>query len=400
MGSDTIDWGAAQRIGETIAGVGGQAQYGGVSASTIEPLATDFAERVSDYTGLALPTRLPPLEVVDRPAWIAANLKTMRPLLEPLTEQLGGSGSRSGGITGLVSGPVRSASGFLLGAQVGALTGVLSQRVLGQYDLALLDATVQPRLLLLAPNLAQAARNLGVDRDELVLWVTIHELTHAVQFGGAPWLREHLGGMLKELIAGLRVKVDGQSSDGDPDRNGDPGPNDGPDPSGDRAHKDGLTGWMGKLGGLSFDAGDLRGLVERARGGELLRLTLGDERWQLVERMQATMSLIEGHAEHTMDAVGAEVLPSLPRLRAALNHRRESRGLPWRVLERLLGLELKMKQYEVGKRFCDAVVQAEGPRALARVWEGSELLPSTAELAAPGLWLARTHVPPVTSSTT
>ena len=105
----------------------------------------------------------------------------------------------------------------------------------------------------------------------------------------------------------------------------------------------------------------MRELVERARRGELLRLTLGEDRWQLVERMQATMSLIEGHAEHTMDAVGAEVLPSLARLRAAMNRRRENRGLPWRVLERLLGLELKLRQYETGRRFCDAVVAAGGP---------------------------------------
>ena len=89
---------------------------------------------------------------------------------------------------------------------------MLSQRVLGQYDLALLDATVPPRLLLLAPNLALAARNLGVDRDELVLWVTIHEITHAVQFSGAPWLREHLGGMLRELIDGLQVTLAGRSA--------------------------------------------------------------------------------------------------------------------------------------------------------------------------------------------
>jgi coenzyme F420 biosynthesis associated uncharacterized protein len=377
MGSDTIDWRAAQRIGETIAG---SPPRGGVRAAAVEPLARDFAERVSDYTGLALPARLPPLEVVDRPAWIAANLKTMRPLLNPLTEHLGAadSGKGGGGITGLVSGPLRQASGFLLGAQVGALTGVLSQRVLGQYDLALLDDTVQPRLLLLAPNLAQAARNLGVDRDELVLWVTIHEITHAVQFGGAPWLREHLGGMLKELIAGLQLKLDGRSSTDDEHPQND---------GGDRAA---ANGWAGRLAGLAPDPRDLRETLERARRGELLRLTLGDERWQLVEQMQATMSLIEGHAEHTMDAVGAEVLPSLPRLRAALNRRRESRGLPWRVLERLLGLELKMKQYEVGKRFCDAVVRAGGPPALARVWSGPEMLPSTAELEAPERWLART----------
>ena len=113
-------------------------------------------------------------------------------------------------------------------------------------------------------------------------------------------------------------------------------------------------------------------------------MTLGEDRWQLVERMQAAMSLIEGHAEHTMDAIGAELLPSLPRLRAAMNKRRESRGLPWRVLERLLGLELKLRQYEVGRQFCDAVVDQGGPQALARAWAGPQFLPSMAELQAAG----------------
>jgi uncharacterized protein (DUF2342 family) len=388
MAADAIDWGLAQRIGELIAGSGGRDQYGGALADlrSLQPRARDFAGRVSDYTGLGLPAELPALEMVDRPAWIAANLKTMRPLLDPLIERM--DGGDGGGITGVLSGPLRTASGYLLGAQVGALTGVLSQRVLGQYDLALLDASVAPRLLLLAPNLAQAARNLGVDRDELVLWVAIHEVTHAVQFSGAPWLRAYLGGMLRELIDGLQVRLAGRpaSEDAAEDGAGDGGRRGGWIPN--------LGGW---IGGRVPDQSDLRELLERARRGELLRLTLGDERWQLVERMQATMSLVEGHAEHTMDAVGAEVLPSLPRLRAAMNRRRETRGLPWRVLERLLGLELKLKQYEVGKRFCDAVVQAEGPRALTRAWSGPELLPSTAELESPGLWLARTHVPPVTS---
>ena len=120
-------------------------------------------------------------------------------------------------------------------------------------------------------------------------------------------------------------------------------------------------------------------------------MTLGEDRWQLVERMQAAMSLIEGHAEHTMDAVGTEVLPSLPRLRGAMNRRRESRGLPWRVLERLLGLELKLRQYELGRRFCDAVVNEGGPQALARAWDGPQSLPTTAELQAPAQWLARTR---------
>jgi coenzyme F420 biosynthesis associated uncharacterized protein len=239
---------------------------------------------------------------------------------------------------------------------------VLSQRVLGQYDIALLDASVPPRLLLLAPNLAQAARNLSVDRDELVIWVAIHEVTHVVQFSGAPWLRDHLAGMLRELIDGLQATVGGRSA---------------------------IAG--ARLPG----PGELRDLLERARRGEMLRLTLGEDRWELVERVQATMSLIEGHAEHTMDQVGAEVLPSLPRLRAAMSRRRETGrrgvgGLPWRVLERLLGLELKLRQYEEGRRFCDAVVREGGPEALARAWSGPEALPTGAELHAPASWLART----------
>jgi putative hydrolase len=105
--------------------------------------------------------------------------------------------------------------------------------------------------------------------------------------------------------------------------------------------------------------------------------------------MQAAMSLIEGHAEHTMDAVGAEVLPTLPRLRAAMNRRRSNKGLPWRVLERLLGLELKMRQYEVGRRFCDAVVDAGGPETLALAWRGPESLPQMSELEQPAQWIER-----------
>jgi coenzyme F420 biosynthesis associated uncharacterized protein len=356
---DIIDWGTAQRVGEMLAGT---PPHSGIRAESVQPLAQDFARRVSDYTGLELPPELPPLEAVDRPRWIAANLATMRPLLEQMAGRLESSSSspsshlsskaHQGWALGLPE-AMRVASGMVLGVQVGALTGLLSQRVLGQYDLAILDPTVTPRLLLVAPNLAQAARSLDVDAQELVAWVTIHEVTHAVQFSGAPWLRGHLAGLLSELIEGLETNVS-----------------------------------LGQLFKLA-DPGNTRELIERVRRGDLLRLTVGEKRWKLVEQMQATMTLVEGHAEHVMDEIGAELLPSLPRLRAAMTRRRSSRGLPWRVLERLLGLELKLRQYEGGRRFCDAVVAAGGPEALARAWSSAQALPTTAELESPELWLAR-----------
>jgi len=366
---DVVDWRTAQRVGELVAG---SPPFGGVRAAAVEPLVREFAGRVGAYSGLEVAGELPALELVDRPAWIAANLRTMRPLLAGLTEPM-----RSAG--GPFAGSLRAVSGAMLGVQVGALAGMLSQRVLGQYDLALLDSAVAPRLLLLAPNLAQAARSLQVDRDELVLWVSIHEITHAVQFAGAPWLRAYLGGMLEQLIEGLQVTLagDGEGTQAD---------------AGWRGWTAGVAGlgeWAAKLGGQRPELAELRQLLDRARRGELLRLTLGEERWALVERMQAAMSLIEGHAEHTMDAVGAAALPSLPRLRAAMTRRREHRGLPWRVLERLLGLELKMRQYKLGKDFCDAVVHARGKEALALAWGGPQAIPCTAELEDPARWIAR-----------
>jgi coenzyme F420 biosynthesis associated uncharacterized protein len=348
---DGIDWNVAQKVGEMLAG---GSPYLGPDAGGVQPLAEQFAARVSDYTGLTLPEHLPPIELVDRPAWIEANIATMRPLLEPLSERLGhGSGP--------LAPAMRSITQLLLGAQMGAVTGMLSQRVLGQYDIALLDPARPPRLLLLAPNIAQAARNLRLDREEFTAWVAIHEVTHAVQFGGAPWLRDHLAGLLRELIDGMQVNVG-----------------------------------LGRSLRIP-DAADLRTLAQRLRGAELLRLGLGEDRWALVERMQATMSLIEGHAEHVMDAVGAEELPTLERMRSAMNRRRRDRGWPWRILERLLGLEMKMRQYEVGRSFCDEVVVQAGSQALTVAWSSAEMLPSTSELEHPELWLARTHVPSVTS---
>jgi coenzyme F420 biosynthesis associated uncharacterized protein len=347
---DAIDWKLAQRVGELLAGGN---PYIGARERSVQPLAEDFAARVCAYTGLALTEQLPALELVDRPRWIEANIATMRPLLEPLSARLGeGSGP--------LAGAMRSLSGPLLGAQVGAVTGMLSQRVLGQYDIALLDPEPSPRLLLVAPNLAVAARNLGVDREQLTAWVAIHEVTHAVQFGGTPWLRPHLAGLLSQLIEGLDVKIGVDRSFRMP------------------------------------DVEELRTLARRLRGGELLRLSLGEDRWALVAEMQATMSLIEGHAEHVMDAVGDEVLPTLDRLRAAMTRRRRERAWPWRILERLLGIEMKLRQYEVGRRFCDEVVAQAGPSALTVAWSSAEMLPSPSELERPGSWLARTQ--PVASA--
>jgi len=340
-----IDWTVARRVGGLALGDEPEPQ---LLPGDLITLAEDAARRVSAYTGLVPAAPLPPPEAVGRTAWLDANLLSMRRILDPVTDGIGGN-------LGPLAGPVRGIAGAALGAQVGGLGGLLGRRVLGQYDLALLDGNVVPRLLFVEPNLREAADELAVDPAALVAWVCFHEVTHAVQFGGVPWLRPHLAGLLQELLADLDPNVD---------------------------LRDLLT---------LPSAEDVKAFVGAVRSGELLRLIGGDEKRATLDRVQATMALVEGHAEHVMDAVGADVLDDLPALRAALDRRRQkNRAGIFAWLEKLLGLELKLRQYTLGKAFCDEVVERGGVEALHVAFAAPDLAPSLAELEDPAGWLVRT----------
>jgi coenzyme F420 biosynthesis associated uncharacterized protein len=338
-----IDWAVAERI---AAGVAGAPSGGTALAGDVASIAADARERVVAYTGLTPGRTIPEPEAVDRREWLRLNLRSMRSMMEPLEAKL-----REGGSSPL-SGPLRAAGGLLLGAEIGGLTGYLAQRVLGQYELVLLDPASPERLLFVAPNLRDAARRLEVDEADLVAWVGIHEVTHAVQFTGVPWLREHLASRLRALLETVDVKVD-----------------------------------VTKLPSLD----DLRDAVDRFREGGLVTMVAGPDRMAILDEVQATMAVIEGHAEHVMDAVGVELLPTLPELREALDRRRRDKPLAVKLLERLIGLELKMRQYELGRSFCDTVVERGGIEALNRVWSSPDALPALAELEDPGAWIERTR---------
>jgi putative hydrolase len=374
-----IDWTVAQRVGDLVAGSPGP---GDALAESVQPMVQDFTQRVSEYTGLNVSEALPALEMVDRSEWIMANLNSStRPVMELMSRHLGTEAgqkdrdSRSvrwGQNLGAslmrrrsdldpsivrwgqsLTLAKRSVLPLVTGAEVGGLLGALSRRVAGQYDVALLDPLAPPRLILVAPNLVQMAEALNVDKNELVSWVTIHELTHAIQFSGVRWLREHMAQSLTDLIEGMAEGILERSA--------------------------------------RFGFANLRAAAGRFRERDFFRLMLGEELWPVVDRIQATMTLIEGHAEHVMDAVGEDILPSLPTMRKAMDERRETSGLTWRLFIRAIGLRMKMNQYANGRKFCDAVVKECGPQALTHAWSDPATLPTSAEIKSPGLWLARVY---------
>jgi coenzyme F420 biosynthesis associated uncharacterized protein len=342
-----IDWNLAGRVGGLVAGVDERPARARDDAA-LASLARDAAQRIGAHTGLRPDGRLPPPELVDRGEWIEANLAGMRATLRPLEDRMRDSAA--------MPGPAKAVGGVLLGAEVGGVVGLMGQRVLGQFELVLVDPDAPTRLLLVAPNLDEAAGRLEADPDDLDAWVLVHEVTHAVQFGAVTWLRAHLAGLIEELLGSVDVAVDPSA--------------------------------LLRLP----TAEDLRALVDAVRDGGLVHAVAGPERRALLDRVQAAMAMVEGHAEHVMDAVGAEVVDDVGALRTALDRRRRERPPALRLLERLLGLDMKMRQYELGRRFCDAVVEAEGMDGLNRAWSSPEALPTLAELEDPEAWRLRVVV--------
>jgi coenzyme F420 biosynthesis associated uncharacterized protein len=347
MPEGLVDWSLAERLAGAIAGSG--PQWNG-SEAELRGVSDRAVALVRRYTGLKPKGGVPPAELVDRAEWARTNLDSFRSLSarveEHLEKRISSSGKNGGGLQRTI---VRTATG----AEVGLAVGYLSQRVIGQYDVALIGPARAPRLLFVAPNLSSARARLGVDRDLFLRWIALHETTHAVHFASVPWLRGHIGGIAEELFEHAAVQV-----------------------------KPGEL--LGKLARLNP-----RELVRSVKAGQLATLLWPEPQRRLLERLTATMTLVEGYAEHVMDAVGHELDAGFADLRRALDRDRERRGPLDSLVSKLLGLDMKLAQYARGKAFADEVVREHGIKTLNRAWRDPENLPRPEELDSPGDWVDR-----------
>jgi coenzyme F420 biosynthesis associated uncharacterized protein len=340
-----VDWTLARQVARLAAGSGDE----GPPRADIDALCAEMERHVAAYTRLEPATRTPAPELLGRGEWASINLDSLAGLLDPVAARLDARLE----FAGPLAGALKAGAAATLAAEAGLVVGYVAQRVLGQYELSLLGGDAPPRLLFVAPNLRKAVRELDVDPDSFHRWICAHELTHVYQFQGVPWLRDHLSGMVRQYLSSVEVRIERGAAGGLPSL---------PDPA---------------------------KLVEAFREGGLAAIVQTREQRALMGRMQAAMAVIEGYSEHVMDAIAAEAIPDHERLREAMDARRRSRSAPERLIERLLGLNLKMRQYELGKSFCDAVVARADMSALNRVWSSPDALPSEDELQQPGQWLER-----------
>ncbi len=344
MGSNAarlVDWNTAADVGRRVGGPGPP-----LRAIDRARMREDLAEivphaesLVSEFTGLPAGGFRSRAWVMSRGEWVGTNLQGLQRLLEPLARRI------------LVASRHRSdLRRKALGAQIGALLGYVSRKVLGQYDV-FLPPDDEGLLYFVGPNLAEAERRFRLPPHDFRLWVALHEVTHRVQFAGTQWLRAYLSGLVDAYLD--TVQLDTRQL----------------------------------VEQLKRAAEEVRGGAEW-RGVGALFLLMTPEQRDLFRKMQATMSLLEGHASFVMNAVAVGRVHDLERMRRSLKSRRRAGGVE-RAFQRAIGFESKIRQYDVGELFVRSAVERAGMDGFNVVWRREEHLPTIEEVASPERWLAR-----------
>jgi putative hydrolase/uncharacterized protein, coenzyme F420 biosynthesis associated len=346
-----IDWDLAVATGTRLVRPGPQVsrEEAREAVAELRRLSRVAEGHVREFTRLDGGAAPQPATIVDRPGWIRANVDGFRVILEPLTER-----AKRSNMPAIVS----AVGSRITGVEVGAVLAFMASRVLGQYELFLPpDPTGKAptgRLTLVAPNIVHAEREMHVDPHDFRLWVCLHEETHRVQFTGVPWLREYVRSQMTDFL--LASDID-------------------------------LTTLLDRLRAASDVVAD----VFRGGDGNLIDAIQTPEQKEILDRLTAVMTLVEGHGDYVMDAVGPSVVPSVAEIRAKFQRRRQGGSRMDQIVRRLLGIDLKMKQYAEGAAFVRTVVDRVGMDGFNRVWTSPETLPTHAEITDPERWLNRVH---------
>ncbi len=339
-----VDWRTASGVGKRVGGSGP-----GLAPVDRARLTEDFAEvvpeaelLVSEFTDLKAAGSPARPWVMSRSEWVDQNIKGLEGIVEPFANRLlpGSDGPTA---------PLRRQA---LGVQVGLLLGYLSRKVLGQYDL-FLPPEDDGLLYFVGANVTAVEKRYRFLPRDFRLWLALHEVAHRVQFGGVPWLRGHLSSLVDSYFDSIELN---------PKR---------------------------LIEALRRAVEELRAGRGEWKGIGVLFLLMTPEQRETFARMQAVMSLLEGHGNFVMDAVAKTRVRGLGRMKRTLHERRRSAPGLEKAFQRAIGCEAKARQYDMGERFVASVVDRVGMEGFNRVWEAAPNLPTLEEVGMPDRWVER-----------
>jgi coenzyme F420 biosynthesis associated uncharacterized protein len=344
-----VDWGLAERVAVRAAGREPFAEsyhYASLEADFAE-LTARAEEQVAETTGLRSLSGAARARVTDRQGWVRANVASFQRLLRPITTRLEET---------IAANPFAPVASRVAGVEMGMVLGWMSSRVLGQYDLLVIEdenPADQDIVYYVGPNVIGLEKRFAFPPREFRHWLALHEVTHRAQFTGVPWMREHFLGLVQQTVGAV---------DPDPKR---------------------------FLDALARAANQARAGHNPLDDGGLMAVIASPEQRLVLDQVAGLMSLLEGHGDVTMDRAGADEIPSAARFGAVLRQRREQGSPVAKLLQKLIGLDAKLKQYEQGERFIEVVEREGGTELLDQAWVEPANLPSIEEIRDPESWIAR-----------
>ena len=343
-----VDWGLAAKVAARATGsepFADSYHYASLN-SDFEELTAIAEDQVAETTGLRSLSGKARARVADRPGWVQANIASFQRLLAPITDRLEQN----------MSSPLAPFASRVAGAEVGVMLGWMSGRVLGQYDLLVVEdenPEDQDIVYYVGPNIIGLEKKFAFPPREFRHWLALHEVPHRAQFTGIPWMREHFLGLVQATV---------ESVDPDPKRFAE---------------------------ALTRVVTEVRSGRNPLDEGGVMAVLASEEQREVLSQVSGLMSLLEGHGDVTMDRAGADQIPNAARFGQVLRQRRQQGTPIARLLQKLIGLEAKLKQYEQGEAFIAMVEQEGGTELLDVAWVDPANLPSIEEIRDPDAWIAR-----------
>ena len=354
VAADPVDWRLAERVAKKVGGHEpflDSYHYRSLSPELID-LTAQAEELVAAETGLKSMSGVARAQVTTRANWVSANVASFQRLLRPVTDKMAERVSYSW------FAPVAQR---VSGAEMGAVLGWMSTRVLGQYDLLIIEderPEDQDMVYYVGPNVMALEHKHSFDPRQFRLWLALHETTHRAQFTGIEWLRPYFLGLVQEALDAAEPDLE----------------------------------HFKQVAKQVLDA-RRRGEDPLADGG-LPALLATPEQKAVLDRIGGMMSLLEGHGDITMDRAGVNRIPDASRFARVLRHRRNSAKGVSKMVQRIIGIEAKLNQYAAGEAFIETVEARGGPELLNRVWESSDRLPTMTEIRNPQQWVDRVNGTP------
>jgi coenzyme F420 biosynthesis associated uncharacterized protein len=303
---------------------------------------------IARYLQVDLPQPIERIVVMDRREWLETNIKSFSDLfkfIEDIYRRNTNQESVGAALTASINRRIMS-------IQIGVLLGVLSRKVLGQYDLSLLaPEPTSGALYFVEPNIDKLQRDLGLNAEDFRMWIALHEATHAYEFEAFPWVRDHFNGLLHRYFDTVSEQL--------------------------QTLKGGLAPLAGRI------------LENWGKNQHWMEMLQTPAQRELFRELQALMSLVEGFSNHIMNVIGKQILPNFEQIERRIEARKGSKTLVEQLFNRITGMDLKLLQYQQGQQFIDTVVERHGIAFALKAWERAENLPTLDEIRNPERWIAR-----------